>query len=196
MARRVADRWLLAGTAALCGFLVLEAWARQPGEASSLAAASEDRSTTRSITAAYVAAGALVPLARRLPGSPVPGDRLPSAAAAAGLGLEVTGLAVRAWSMRTLGHAYSRTLRVADGQELVEVGPYRLVRHPGYLGSILAWTGFALTSRRLLGVLGVAALLGRAYAQRIGAEEAMLSERLPAYRAYQARTRRLLPGVW
>lgn len=171
--------------------MVLEASARKPGAASSLEAEPDDRGTTGSIAASYVVAGALVPLVRRLPG-----PRLPRAAAVAGLGLEAGGLAVRAWSMRTLRDSYSRTLRVAADQPLVDTGPYALVRHPGYLGSIATWAGFALTSRRALSVAGVVALLGAAYRQRIEAEEALLSSGLPGYEAYARRTRRLVPGVW
>jgi protein-S-isoprenylcysteine O-methyltransferase Ste14 len=44
--------------------------------------------------------------------------------------------------MRTLGRAYSRTLRT-ERERVVEAGPYRHVRHPGYLGSNLIWLGFA-----------------------------------------------------
>jgi hypothetical protein len=76
----------------------------------------------------------------------LPGGSLPPVAAPAGLVVEATGLALRAWSMRALGGSYSRTLRVVedeDQQTVVDAGPYRLIRHPGYLGSLLTWVGFA-----------------------------------------------------
>lgn len=187
----VMDRWFLAGCAGLAGVLMLEATARKPGAASTLDATDEDNGTTRMVAAAYVGAGLLVPLARRLPG-----PRLPRLAAMAGLGLEATGLLVRRWSMRTLGHAYSRTLRIADDQVIVDAGPYRLIRHPGYLGSIATWTGFAMSSRRGLGVLGAATLLALAYRQRIEVEEGLLASSLPGYESYRRRTWRLFPGIW
>lgn len=190
-ARDQLDRWFVAGSLALAGFMVLEGSTRKPGAASSLEAEPDDRGTTGSIAASYVVAGALVPLVRRLPGV-----RLPRVTAAVGLGLEAVGLAVRAWSMRTLRDSYSRTLRVTEDQPLVDTGPYAFVRHPGYLGSIATWTGFALTSRRALGLVGVVALLGRAYRRRIEAEEALLASRLPGYEAYMKRTWRLIPGFW
>ena len=46
------------------------------------------------------------------------------------------GLGLRIWSMRVLGAYYSRTLRVTKTQVIVTKGPYRVVRHPGYLGTI------------------------------------------------------------
>ena len=128
--------WLLAGYAGVAGFFVLEAALRASGRASSLAASKDDSGTTRRIVAAYLLAGTVPPLLRRVPATP-----LPRAAAPAGLAVEATGLVLRAWSMRTLGASYSRTLRTAEAQPVVEVGPYRLVRHPGYLGSLVIWTG-------------------------------------------------------
>jgi len=113
-----------------------------------------------------------------------------------GVGLEAAGLGIRAWSMRTLGQSYSRTLRVEEAQHIVERGPYKLVRHPGYAGSLLIWTGFALTSRSLPGVAVVAGLLGVAYHQRVAAEEALLRRDLPGYAAYTERTKRLIPFMW
>ena len=188
---RVVDRSFVAGYLGLAGFLGLEAAIRQPGGASSLEASRDDRGTTLTILSAYALAATLAPLARRLPG-----PRLPAGAGRLGLGLEASGLLLRAWSMRTLGRAYTRTLRTEDRQQVVDAGPYALVRHPGYLGSVATWIGFAIASRSALVVAGVGALLGRAYGQRIDAEEALLRRDLPGYRAYAERTWRLVPGVW
>ena len=75
-------------------------------------------------------------------------------------------------------------------------GPYRFVRHPGYLGTLLAWIGFALTSRSLPVVGLVAVVFGRTYARRIVAEERLLARALPGYREYATRTWRLIPFAW
>ena len=71
--------------------------------------------------------GAELPLVLRR----VPVPQLPPVAGPAGLALEATGLALRAWSMRTLGTSYTRTLRTEGEQHVVDSGPYRLIRHPG-----------------------------------------------------------------
>ncbi len=184
-------RWLLAGYAGVAGFFALEAVTRTPGKASSLAASSDDQGTTRMIVAAYALAAEL-PLALRR----VPVPQLPLIAGPVGLALLASGLTLRAWSMRTLGASYTRTLRTQSEQRVVDTGPYRLVRHPGYAGSLLTWTGFALTSRSMPVVAVVGALLGRAYHQRIGAEEKLLQRDLPGYTAYSTRTKRLAPFVW
>jgi protein-S-isoprenylcysteine O-methyltransferase Ste14 len=110
--------------------------------------------------------------------------------------LQATGLGLRIWSMRTLGASYSRTLRTQDEQPVVDNGPYGLIRHPGYLGSLLTWTGFGLTSRSLPVVVTVSGLLGRAYRHRIAAEEDLLRRGLAGYIDYSRRTKKLVPFIW
>ncbi len=98
--------------------------------------------------------------------------------------------------MRALGDSYTRTLRTEEEQRVVETGPYRWVRHPGYTGSLLTWIGYALTSRSVPALGVIAALLGRVYQKRITAEETLLARALPAYTAYSHHTKRLVPFVW
>lgn len=185
-------RFLPAGYAGLAGFVALEALVRRPGSASSLNAGSDDAGTTGLIVAAYTVAVDVPLVTRWLPVRP-----LPAAAGPAGLALETAGLLLRAWSMRELGASYSRTLRTqGEQQPVVETGPYRLIRHPGYLGSILTWAGFALTARSAPALAVIVALLGGAYRRRILAEERMLNRDLPGYADYAGRTRRLVPFLW
>jgi protein-S-isoprenylcysteine O-methyltransferase Ste14 len=183
--------WFVAGYAGIAGVFVLEASSRERGAASSLTASSDDRGTTRMIVAAYATAMMAAPLVRL-----VRPPQLPKVAGPLGIGLEAAGLGLRAWSMRTLGGSYSRTLRVGRGQHVVDRGPYRHVRHPGYAGSLLIWTGFALTSRSVPVVEVVGGLLGVAYHRRVAAEETLLRRDLPGYAAYSRRTKRLIPFVW
>jgi len=144
------------------------------------------------IAIAYGLAADLPLLSRRLPGWP-----LPPRVAPVGLVVEAVGLGVRAWSMRTLGSSYSRTLRTENQvQALIDRGPYRLVRHPGYLGSLLSWAGFALTSRRVPVVGVILGLLGVAYGRRIAAEEQLLGRDLAGYVAYSRKTKKLIPFIW
>ncbi len=188
---RGTNGWFLAGYAGVAGFFLVEAMARQRGTAASLTASGDDQGTTRDIVTASVIAVVAAPVLRRRPVR-----SLPRAAAPAGLVLQAMGLGLRIWSMRTLGASYSRTLRTAGEQGVVTDGPYRLIRHPGYAGSLLTWTGFALTSGSLPVVATVSGLLGRAYKRRIAAEETLLRRDLPGYVAYSGRTKRLVPFVW
>jgi protein-S-isoprenylcysteine O-methyltransferase Ste14 len=194
MARSGSSRrgWLVASYAGAAAFFALEAVAREPGEASDLAAAETDQGTTRQIVAAYGLAAGLSPTLGRLRAG-----RLPPASGPAGVGVMAAGLALRAWSMRTLGAYYSRTLRTISDQTVVKDGPYRVIRHPGYLGSIMVWTGLAVASGSAAAAVGVAALMGNAYRRRIAAEEAMLMDRFGSvYTEYSQRTKRLVPFIW
>ncbi len=188
---RADTRWFLAGYAGLAGFFALEALTRQPGSASRLDASSDDQGTTRMIVTAYALATDLPLLLRRLP---VP--QLPPAAGPIGLTAQASGLTLRAWSMRTLGASYTRTLRTDAEQHVVTTGPYRWVRHPGYTGSLLIWTGFAVASRSMPVIAAVAGLLGRAYRRRVSAEEQLLHRELPGYTDYSQHTKILVPFIW
>lgn len=184
--------WLVAGYAGLAGFFLLEGLLRQSGSSASLKASEQDRGTTRAVVLAYAVASDL-PLLRRW----LPGPALPPAVAPAGLLMQAAGLALRAWSMRALGGSYTRTLRVEDGhQAVVDSGPYRWVRHPGYLGSLLTWVGFACTSSSAPVLALIAGLLGGVYRRRIVAEEQLLRCDLFGYTTYSERTKKLIPFVW
>ncbi len=99
--------------------------------------------------------------------------------------------------MRALGASYTRTLRVENGQQtLVDSGPYRWVRHPGYLGSLLTWVGFALTSGSAPVLALIAGLIGGVYRRRIVAEEQLLQRDLSGYATYSEQTSKLIPFVW
>jgi len=189
---RTGTGWFIAGYAGVAGFFALEAVTRKPGSASSLHASPDDQGTTRMIGVAYGLAAELPLLLRR---APLP--QLPRLVAPAGLILQATGLGLRASSMRRLGEFYSRTLRTEGAQHrVIETGPYRFIRHPGYTGSLLTWTGFALTSRSAPVVALVGGLMGRAYHQRITTEEDLLRRELPGYLDYSDHTKKLIPFIW
>jgi len=183
--------WLLAGYAGAAGFFVQELFLRRPGIASSLNASHDDNGTTRMLLTSAGLGYGLPLVLRRLP---LP--MMPSAAAATGLIIEAGGLALRVWSMRTLGSFYTRTLRTTPEQHLVNTGPYRMIRHPGYAGALMLWIGLALASRSAPTTVLVPALMGHAYHRRITAEENLLRRALPEYRDYSRRTKKLIPLIW
>lgn len=119
--------------------------------------------------------------------------RLPTACGPLGIGAEIAAVGLRVWSMRTLRGHYARGLRVVEGQPVVRSGPYRFVRHPGYLSALLAWLGGALSTRNALPVAVTLVAVGTAYRHRMDAEDALLLRDLPGYADYAATTGRLLP---
>lgn len=91
-----------------------------------------------------------------------------------------------------------RTPELGTGHEkhVVDAGPCSAVRHRGYAGSLLTWTGFALAWRSLLVTALVLVLLGRAYQRRTTTEKAFLRRDLPGFADYARRTSKLVPCVW
>lgn len=119
--------------------------------------------------------------------------RLPAACGPLGLGVEIAAVGLRVWSMRTLRGHYARGLRVVEGQPVIQSGPYRFVRHPGYLSAFLAWLGAAVSTRNAVPVALTLVAVGTAYQHRMDAEDALLLRDLPGYADYAATTGRLVP---
>ncbi|MFI2607327.1 methyltransferase family protein [Kitasatospora sp. NPDC018619] len=151
-----------------------------------------DRGSTRLLLGCYLlSVPAVVLLDRAAVGE------LPDGARWFGVALVAAGLALRAWGMRTLGRFYTRTLRTVDAQCLVRTGPYRLIRHPGYAGSLLVWAGYAAGTGSWAAALVVAALLLAAYGWRIAAEERLLLDAFGSeYARYRRVSKRLVPFVY
>lgn len=114
-----------------------------------------------------------------------------------GLGLALTGFAVRYAAVAELGDSFRTTVEVDDDQAVVSTGLYRLVRHPSYAGLLLTAAGFGLASHTWPGAAVCVLFPLSAMLQRIHVEEAELVEVLgDPYRAYRRRTKRLVPGLW
>ena len=113
-----------------------------------------------------------------------------------GLVLFATGIALQAAAMWALRGLYTVRLGMQPGHRLVTSGPYRLVRHPGYLSYILAMTGIGLAMSSLVG-LGLVVLIVPFLLRRIEREEEMLADEFgEKYRTYKQRTKRLIPLIY
>ena len=109
----------------------------------------------------------------------------------------VLGIGIRVWAAIILGAYYTTTLTTSEGQKVVTSGPYVFVRHPGYLGEIMIWTGFAVISSNAILFFLLPAMFVAVYLYRISAEEKMPVKELgDDYVRYQRRTRRLIPSVY
>ena len=114
-----------------------------------------------------------------------------------GLTMFWIGVAIRAWSIRTLGRFFRFEVVVLSDHRVIDTGPYRLVRHPSYTGGVLAFTGVGVALDNWLSIASLLVLPLIGYLQRIELEEAVLRAQLgEEYRRYKRRTKRLIPGVW
>ncbi|UCO96807.1 isoprenylcysteine carboxylmethyltransferase family protein [Metapseudomonas lalkuanensis] len=113
-----------------------------------------------------------------------------------GVFLFAVGGALRMWPVFVLGNRFSGLVAIQPGHELVTDGIYGMIRHPSYLGLMVASIGWALAFRSGVGLALVALTLPPLLA-RIQAEEALLrTEFGEEYEAYCARTSRLIPGLY
>lgn len=107
------------------------------------------------------------------------------------------GYVILLWAMYTNKY-FAQIVRVQKdrGHVTVTGGPYRIVRHPGYVGMLLS-------------TLGIPILLDSTYAffcfalyavilvTRTALEDHTLLDELPGYAEYQKHTKyRLIPGIW
>ncbi len=114
-----------------------------------------------------------------------------------GLVLIVAGYVVGTWALMT-NRFFSGMVRLQTdrGHTVVSDGPYRWVRHPGYVGALLTYLGtpFFLDSRwALLAVLFLAVAL----VVRTRLEDRFLQQQLEGYAEYAKKVKfRLLSGIW
>ncbi len=114
---------------------------------------------------------------------------------AGGIGLMVAGGLIAALGALRLGSNLTPLPHPKDGASLVVSGLYARVRHPIYLGLILAAFGWALFHQGWL-TLAWAALLGGLLDVKSRREERWLAARFPAYAEYCRRTHRLIPWIY
>ncbi|MGC2416471.1 MAG: isoprenylcysteine carboxylmethyltransferase family protein [Candidatus Acidiferrales bacterium] len=105
------------------------------------------------------------------------------------------GFVMTLWVVKVNRFA-ARTIQVEPGQEVISHGPYRIVRHPMYLGACAMWlfTPLALGSYFTLPAF---VLLIPLIVLRLLNEEKVLRQELPGYPEYCLHTRfRLVPFLW
>jgi len=103
-------------------------------------------------------------------------------------------VALRMWSIRTLGDSWNARAAVPLDLQPVTDGPYRYIRHPNYLAVILEFAAIPLVAGAWRTAVVLSLLNGAVLVDRISAEERLLGAS-PAYRAAFAGRARFIPGV-
>lgn len=120
---------------------------------------------------------------------------VPVAVVLASAVMVLLGYAMIIWVFRTNRYA-SRVVEVAEDQPVIDTGPYAIVRHPMYVGSVVFYTFSPL----VLGswwALPPALMIIPILVARIKNEEVVLLKELKGYAEYRQKVRyRLVPGVW
>jgi protein-S-isoprenylcysteine O-methyltransferase Ste14 len=178
-------------------FLVLQRIMRQGEQAKSLQPEQFDRGSTRLIGIAFILAILVLITAPILNVFQIGRIGKGIAIGWAGIGIMLGGLALRLWANQTLGQFYTSTLRIAERQRIIRLGPYKVLRHPGYGGLLLTWAGAGLATENWLAATIIILVMFISYHYRIISEEAMLLTAFgEQYRAYMARTWKLLPFIY
>ena len=123
--------------------------------------------------------------------------QLANVVSGSGLGLFALGYVAIAWAMAA-NPFFSALVRIqADrGHAVATAGPYRYVRHPGYLAMIVQMLAVPVALGSLFAYIPAILALS-VYVGRTALEDRTLRNELTGYGEYAARVRyRLLPGIW
>ncbi len=89
-----------------------------------------------------------------------------------------------------------RTIRVEKGQKVISTGPYSVIRHPMYVGTLLMYLATPIALGSYVAFLPFALIIP-ILIYRIGNEEEVLKRELKGYKEYCGKVKwRLVPGVW
>jgi|ERR1017187_2282594 protein-S-isoprenylcysteine O-methyltransferase Ste14 len=109
--------------------------------------------------------------------------------------LTAAGLLFAVWARSYLGQNWSSTVTIKEGHEFVTGGPYALVRHPIYLGFLIAFVGSALALSEWRDMLAVAIAFW-AFWRKLRLEERCMRQQFgETYQTYCRRVAALLPFV-
>lgn len=113
-----------------------------------------------------------------------------------GAALTVSGLLFAVWAREHLGRNWSRSVTIKQDHELITTGPYALVRHPIYTGSLAGFVGMAIAISQVRGVIVVVLVFLVFWAKLRMEEEWMRSQFGETYATYAHQTAALVPFLF
>ena len=113
-----------------------------------------------------------------------------------GLVMTIAGAMLALWARFRLGRNWSGIVTIKEDHELIQTGPYRLVRHPIYSGILLAALGTALAFGRVIFLVDAGIVLGLLFwKSRI--EDGFLAAHFgQAFEDYRRRVAALIPWLF
>src|SRR5439155_8499777 len=135
-----------------------------------------------------------IPMVRFFPRVTVP---CPSGFYLFGFLLFLGDLILRWYSIAYLGRYFTVDVSISAEHKLIDSGPYRHIRHPTYMGALLAFLGLGFCFGNWLSILFLTLPIIAAFLWRIRIEERVLLEPLGQnYGVYVERTKRFIPFVY
>lgn len=114
-----------------------------------------------------------------------------------GFFVAAAGLLFRIWSIRTLGKFFTAKVEIQRDHQVIKDGPYRVIRHPSYLGAWVMFLGVSLLFESTLGFLFNFVGFFIAYHYRTTIEEASLRKELGSpYEEYLKESWKMIPYVY
>jgi len=114
-----------------------------------------------------------------------------------GYAVMALGIGIRFLAIHQLGRLHMPVVAIQADHPLMDRGLYSRVRHPSYLGAIVAFMGFGLALGSWVSALVVCVAAFVSYGYRMHVEEIALVKGLgDRYVEYRRRTKRLIPGVY
>lgn len=114
-----------------------------------------------------------------------------------GVVMIVSGILFRAWSVKTLGIYFTPTVQIKEEHQLINTGPYKIIRHPSYFAAFLSITGAAVLLESITGIAVSIIAMSIAYYVRINIEERTLLDHFGnRYKEYMLRTKKIIPFVF
>jgi protein-S-isoprenylcysteine O-methyltransferase Ste14 len=109
--------------------------------------------------------------------------------------LTVAGMLFSVWARLTLGRNWSGLVTIKQDHELIQRGPYQIVRHPIYTGMLVGMLGTAIIYGIARCFVGVP-LVGLAFWLKMQIEERFMVQQFGAqYVHYRQQVRALIPFV-
>lgn len=110
-----------------------------------------------------------------------------------GVALTVSGVGFAILARVWIGRNWSGTITIKDRHELIQGGPYSIVRHPIYAGLLLGYLGTALAYGEIRGLIGFP-LLALGFGLKLRMEEAFMVQQFgSAYNDYRQRVKAVVP---
>ena len=109
----------------------------------------------------------------------------------------ICGLALRTWAVLLLGPLFTMHIDIQQDHKVVTTGPYRIVRHPSYLGAFIMYVATIVFLQAWFSAIAACAILPPAFFRRMHYEEELLATELGQdYKDYARNVRKFIPWLW